>query len=138
MTQNHMDDELRELMDLKPMVPPPAFYGKELILDLHDCDAGRFTRDSIGRFLVKVGEMVGDEGRPETHFWGDVGVEQSTGVDAVQASQTSCIVVHTLNSWSALYLSLFSRKDFDDEAVGALTAQWFGAGTGTKRVIVRD
>ncbi|MBI3301390.1 MAG: hypothetical protein HYZ72_04835 [Deltaproteobacteria bacterium] len=66
-------------------------YGQELILDLHGCDARRFTRREIEQFCEELCELI-DMERCDLHFWDDVGVpeeEQQThpktkGTSAVQ------------------------------------------------------
>ena len=80
-------------------------YGQELILDLHDCDSSRFTRDDIQRYCEELCELIEME-RCDLHFWDDVGVpeaEQQThpktkGTSAVQFILTSTIVIHTPRS----------------------------------------
>ena len=52
-----------------------GIYGKELILDLHDCDASRFTRSSIDQFCAGLCDLI-DMERYDLHFWDDVGVAE--------------------------------------------------------------
>ena len=74
-------------------------YGQELILDLHGCDANRFTRSAIERFCEELCELI-DMERCDLHFWDDVGVPEgerqnspkTKGTSAVQFILTSTIV----------------------------------------------
>ncbi len=55
-------------------------YGKELILDLHDCDPGRFTRSVIRAYFQDLCHAI-DMEPCDLHFWDDEGVataEQQT------------------------------------------------------------
>lgn len=108
-------------------------YGYELILDLHECDVSRFTRNSLDSYFRKVCKAIEME-RCEVHFWDDVGVpesEQQTspktkGTSAVQFIITSSIVIHTLDLLKAAYVNIFSCKTFDAELAKNITRDWFG------------
>lgn len=107
-------------------------YGYELILDLHSCDPSTFNRTSIDNFFTKLCELIHME-KCVVHFWDDVGVavdEQQTlphtkGTSAVCFILTSSIVVHTLDLMSAVYVNIFSCKNFDEELAGTFAANWF-------------
>ena len=65
--------------------PSQLPYGQELILDLHDCDASRFSRSSIQTFLKELCEQI-DMERCDLYFWDDVGVpdeEWQTGAGSL-------------------------------------------------------
>lgn len=119
-------------------------YGKELILDLHECDARRFTRSSIKEFFVELCELI-DMERCDLHFWDDLGVpveEQQTdpktkGTSAVQFILTSTIVIHTLDLMRAVYINIFSCDEFDTDAAARFTADWFGSTDWTANVVAR-
>lgn len=109
-------------------------YGYELILDLHGCDASTFNRDSLQAFFEKICDEI-KMTRCELHFWDDVDVpleEQQTsphtkGTSAVQFILTSTIVIHTLDHLKAVYINIFSCKEFDKDKAERLTKEWFGA-----------
>lgn len=107
-------------------------YGKELILDLHDCDPKTFTRESITAFME--GLCVEIDMQPcALHFWDDVGVDEdekqtephTTGTSAVQFILTSNITLHTLDILERVYVNIFSCKDFDSSAASSFAAKWF-------------
>lgn len=54
----------------KPKIAP---YGKELILDLHECDPLTFTRMSIGNYFKELCILI-DMERCDLHWWDDYGV----------------------------------------------------------------
>jgi S-adenosylmethionine decarboxylase len=119
-------------------------YGQELILDLHGCDAVRFTRPEIEQFCEELCELI-DMERCDLHFWDDVGVpeeEQQThpktkGTSAVQFILTSTIVIHTLDLMKAAYVNIFSCKEFDTDEAAKFTAKWFGSTDWTANVVTR-
>ncbi len=133
-----------EFTPLDGHVDPRTVYGEELILDLHGCDASRFTRGKIEVFCKELCELI-DMERCDLHFWDDVDVpeeEQQThpktkGTSAVQFILTSTIVIHTLDLMKAVYVNIFSCKEFDTDEVAKFTAKWFGSTNWTANVVVR-
>ena len=119
-------------------------YGHELILDLHGCDTSRFSREEIEKFFIEVCEVIGME-RCDLHFWDDVGVPaaeqqvdpKTKGTSAVQFILTSTIVIHTLVLMKAVYVNIFSCKDFDSRVAAQFTARWFDAEEWTFHMITR-
>ena len=107
-------------------------YGKELILDLHECDPSTFNRKDIKQFFVDLCDLIQME-RCKLSWFDDHGVspeEQQTephlkGTTAVQFIMTSNIVIHTLDLLGAVYVNIFSCKDFDPEVAADFTANWF-------------
>lgn len=109
-------------------------YGFELILDLHGCDVTRFNRDSLDRYFEKLCKAI-DMEKCDRYFWDDVGVhpnERQTsphtkGTSAVQFILTSTIIVHTLDLLEAVYINIFSCKNFDKKIAKNITIKWFDA-----------
>ena len=107
-------------------------YGFELILDLHDCDVSTFNRSRLKDFFEKLCDEIKMQ-RCELHFWDDEGVpleEQQTsphtkGTSAVQFILTSTIVIHTLDLMGAVYINVFSCKEFDPDIVKQLSCEFF-------------
>lgn len=107
-------------------------YGKEVIIDMHFCDATKFNRSSIKRFFIKLCDLIEVE-RCKLCWWDDHGVpeeEKQTephlkGTTAVQFLSTSNIVIHTLDILESVYLNVFSCKDFDGEIVREFSEKWF-------------
>src|ERR1700730_10757658 len=97
-------------------------YGRELLLDLHGCDPTRFSRSAIEEFCTQLCKLI-DMESCDLHFWDDLGVpgeEQQThpktkGTSAVQFILTSTIVIHTLDLMKAVYVNIFSCKEFDTD-----------------------
>lgn len=108
-------------------------YGKELIIDLHDCNTATFTRDSIEQYFGNLCDLI-DMEACDLHFWDDEGVPKeqcqtnpkTKGISAIQFIITSNITIHALDLLKAVYINVFSCKDFDDDTVRKLTVKWFG------------
>ena len=122
--------------DIKP-------YGKELILDLHNCDSATFTRQSIECYLVKLCGLI-DMQRQDLHFWDDEGVPKEerrtephiVGISAVQFILTSNITIHALTFLKSVYINIFSCKEFDSDIV-ATSTKWFGGKIVKRTEIIR-
>ena len=119
-------------------------YGIELILDLHGCDPSTFTRDSISAYFEELCVLI-DMQREDLHVWDDVGVpedQQQTsphtqGTSAVQFILTSSIVIHALDQMRAVYINMFSCKEFDPKIAEQFTVKWFAATDCSARFIDR-
>ena len=107
-------------------------YGKELILDLHYCDPTTFNRKTIKKYFVELCDLI-DMERCKLSWWDDHGLPPEEcqtephlkGTTAVQFILTSNIVIHTLDLMGAVYVNIFSCKDFDPEVAAEFTAKWF-------------
>ncbi len=90
-------------------------YGKELVLDIHNCDPTTFTRKHIRNYFKKLCSLI-DMERCQLHWWDDYEVppeEQETephlkGTTAIQFIKTSNITIHTLDLLKSGYLNIFS------------------------------
>ena len=109
-------------------------YGFELIMDLHGCDVGKFNRTSLDGYFEKLCKAI-DMQKCERYFWDDVGLPEeekqtsphTKGSSAVQFILTSSIVIHTLDLLEAVYVNIFSCKEFDEKIAEEITKKWFGA-----------
>jgi S-adenosylmethionine/arginine decarboxylase-like enzyme len=109
-------------------------YGYELIMDLHGCDASTFNRESLDAYFEKVCNAI-DMVRSDRFWWDDMDVPEeqkqtlphTKGTSAVQFILTSSIVVHTLDILEAVYVNVFTCKEFDEKVAEEITREWFGA-----------
>jgi S-adenosylmethionine/arginine decarboxylase-like enzyme len=112
----------------------PGKYGIELILDLHGCDETKFNRESITEYFERLCVLI-DMQREDLHFWDDEGLSEedkqtsphTQGTSAVQFILTSSIVIHTLDQLKAVYINIFSCKEYDPKVAEAFSVEWFGA-----------
>jgi S-adenosylmethionine decarboxylase len=107
-------------------------YGKELILDIHNCDNITFNRDSIENYFIDLCELI-DMVRCELYFWDDLETPEedkqteahTKGTSAIQFILTSNITIHTLDELNKVFINIFSCKDFDSIKVANFTENWF-------------
>jgi S-adenosylmethionine/arginine decarboxylase-like enzyme len=107
-------------------------YGKELILDLHNCDTSEFNRKSLRIYFKKLCILIKMQ-RAKLVFWDDVGVSEeekqtllhTKGTSAVQFILTSNVTIHTLDLMGRVYINIFSCKDFDSKIVEDFSKEYF-------------
>lgn len=106
-------------------------YGKELIMDVWECDPTVFTRESIEKFLKDLCDAI-DMVREDLHFWDDQDTPEDQkptephliGISVCQFIRTSNIIMHTLTVMKRLYINVFSCKDFDPAVVQRMVMEW--------------
>lgn len=107
-------------------------YGKELILDLHNCDVTKFNRKSLRIYFKKICKLI-DMQREKLIFWDDLNTPEeekqklphTTGTSAIQFILTSNITIHTLDLMERVYVNIFSCKDFDSKIAEIFTKEYF-------------
>jgi len=96
-------------------------YGKEMILDLHECDKSLMTQETLEIFFKELCSLIDMERVKATYWIEDEGMDRAEydanphlqGVSAVQFIKTSNITVHTISGLGNVYINIFSCKDFD-------------------------
>ena len=113
-------------------------YGMELILDLHECDIAKFTRENLDSFfkgLCEISDMTA-VGKPK--YWHETSnIPHLRGYSGIQFIKTSDIIIHTLDITRDAYINFFSCKDFDVDVVIDFIVNHFGVGHYKKQVIMR-
>jgi S-adenosylmethionine/arginine decarboxylase-like enzyme len=110
----------------------PGDYGKELILDLCDCEIEKFSKEGVQEYFNILCDKIKME-QAESHFWEFPGEEQNPaaplahlkGTSALQFIKTSSVVVHTVDELKKIYINIFSCKDFDDDFAASFTRGFF-------------
>lgn len=109
-------------------------YGKELILDIHNCDSSTFNRNSIEKYFIELCKLI-DMQREDLHFWDYYGEprweynrapDHLKGTSAIQFIKTSNITIHTLDILKKVFINIFSCKDFDSIKAAKFSEKWFG------------
>ena len=107
-------------------------YGKELILDIHECDVSKFNRKDIEIYLKNLCELI-SMSREDLYFWdykGDpAGYEKAPdhlkGVSCIQFITTSNITIHALDVLKKIFINIFSCKNFDSKIARDFTRDYF-------------
>ena len=119
-------------------------YGKELILDLFDCDIDKFTRKNIKKYLIELCDIL-DMQREDLHWWdyeGDAeGYEKAPdhlkGISCIQFIRTSNITIHTIDAHRMILLNIFSCKDYNFKNVIKFTIKSFNGSRYNSTEIMR-
>ena len=119
-------------------------YGKELVLDLYNCNPKKFTRKFIARYFRELCELI-DMQRDDMHFWDDLNTPKAervtlphlVGTSAIQFIMTSNVTIHTLDILKRVYLNIFSCKDFDAKIAAEFSRKYFGGKIVTSKVVIR-
>lgn len=103
------------------------YWGHHLMLDCSGCDQYAIrdaeTIYNFAKQLVKDIDMVA-YGEPQIVNFGS---GDKAGYTLVQLIETSNICAHFVNEDNAIYLDVFSCKEFDDQVVMKLVRQYFDA-----------
>jgi len=121
-------------------------YGKELILDIHNCDVSKFNRIDIERYIRVLCNDVIDMEREDLHWWDyeddPEGYKEAPshlkGTSCVQFIKTSTIVIHSLVDLKKIFIDIFSCKDFDVEKAVSFTGGYFGGVVKNKTEVIRN
>jgi S-adenosylmethionine decarboxylase len=102
-------------------------FGKELLIDLHGCNAGLFNEKDIDQYLAKLCELIDMErvGSPNCWYY-DGEHEYLKGISVMQFIKTSSIVIHACDKPATLYVDIFSCKDFEEQDALEFTERYFG------------
>jgi len=120
-------------------------YGKELILDLHNCDPSTYRhREDIEEYVTELCKKINV--KPcKLNWWDYAGYPSDyeeapphlKGTSAVQFIMTSTIIIHSLDELGKVYVDIFSCDDFDCDAATKFTEEWFKGKIAQKHVIKR-
>ncbi len=119
-------------------------YGKELILDLHNCNPKKFNRETLTKYFKELCTLI-DMQRCELFFWDDEGLppeERQTlphlkGTSAIQFIMTSNVTIHTLDLMGNVYLNIFSCKEFNAKTAEEFSRAFFEGTVAQATVIDR-
>lgn len=119
-------------------------YGPELILDLHECNTNKFTRNSLNEYFTQLCNKI-NMIKCDVHFWDDLDTPEdekqtelhTVGTSAICFILTSNITIHTLDLMKSVYINIFSCKDFDPKVAEEFTKEWFSAKKCRAQLIIR-
>jgi len=120
-------------------------YGQELIIDLHDANPQKFSRESIRDFCEEMCFDILDVSPEVLHFWDDEGLPEDQkqtdpkkkGTTAIQFLLTSNITIHTLDTLKAVYINVFVCREFDSEGCFHFAREFFEARVAQVKLIDR-
>jgi len=121
-------------------------YGKELVLDIHNCDVAKFNRKDIENYLIELCDNIIDMEREDLHWWDyeddPNGYKEAPshlkGTSCVQFILTSTIIIHSLVDLKKIFINIFSCKDFDAGKAASFTEGYFGGVVESKTEVIRN
>jgi len=114
-------------------------YGKELILDLFECDPKIIrSKKKILEYSNKICNLIKMKkyGKPTCERFG-FGKDFTAGFSLVQLIESSLVSGHFSELWNKVYINIFSCKNFDDKKAAAFTEKFFKAKKIKNRVLIR-
>jgi S-adenosylmethionine/arginine decarboxylase-like enzyme len=116
----------------------PKPYGLELLLDLKGVDLSDLSRERLTDYFVRLCDLIQMTRHGEPVFWEDhSGLPHLQGISALQFIETSNVVCHALPLLQAVYLNIFSCREFDTQAAKEFSAAFWGAASVVFTVVIR-
>ena len=114
-------------------------YGKELILNLIDCnpDVVR-SRNKILEYSERICKLIKVRKfrRPIIEKFA-LHLYHAAGYSLVQLIESSLVSGHFSELWNRAYINIFSCKNFDAEKAAAFTKRFFNAKKIKKKILIR-
>ncbi len=114
-------------------------FGKELVLDLYDCDFKIISsKEKIKEFSDELCRRIKMKKYGETIIekFG-FGKDYTAGYSLVQLIETSSITAHFSEKWRRVYLNIFSCGEFDENKAEKFAIDFFKAGKSKRRILKR-
>jgi len=114
-------------------------YGKELIMDLYDCDQKILgSKKKILEYLNKICNLIKVKKykKPIIKRFG-FGKDFTLGFSFLQLIESSSITGHISEIWNRAFINIFSCKLFDDKKAENFTKKFLKAKKIKSRVLLR-
>jgi S-adenosylmethionine/arginine decarboxylase-like enzyme len=124
---------------MKKVIGTRGIFGKELLLNLIDCDPKVLrSKQQIARFAKEICKVIGMKpyGKPFVARFG-LGKDFTAGYSMVQLIETSAISGHFSELWNRVYLDIFSCKDYDEKKAVNFAKKYFKAERVKARLVWR-
>lgn len=113
-------------------------YGLELVADLHDCVLSDLSKEKLKEFFIELCDLINMKRHGDPIYWEDYsGIPHLHGISAVQFIETSTIVCHPIPMKNAVYLNIFSCREFDTNEALKFCKKFWGAKSDTHTVVAR-
>lgn len=113
-------------------------YGLELIVDLRGCDLSGLNRKKLRSFFVELCNLIKMKRHGDPVFWENTSdIPHLKGVSGFQFIETSNIVCHPLPMLSAVYVNIFSCKEFNTDKALNFCKDYWSATTENHTVVPR-
>jgi len=103
-------------------------YGKEVLLDLQDCNREMFSVEGLDNYITELCATIEMKRYGTPKFWEDnSNTPHLKGVSVMQFIETSNIIIHALDYTASTLINIFSCKDFDIDVMKDFSVKYFGA-----------
>jgi len=114
-------------------------YGLELAMDLKKCDLSDLSEEKMSRFFIELCDRINMVRHGIPLFWEDHSEEPHlNGISGIQFIETSNVVCHALPLLNAVYINLFSCKEFDPEDALKFCKNYWKASSDNHTVLIRE
>ena len=127
----------KEIFEAGPS--PEITFGWELVLDLYGCNKQKISgEETIKKFAEELCRVIDMKpyGEPITPYFGE-NQKHTKGYSLLQFIETSSITGHFSENTGAVYLNIFSCKEYDVETAENFCKDYFDADSVRSRFIVR-
>lgn len=113
-------------------------YGLELIIDLKGCNLSSLNRKKLHKFFIQLCDLIKMKRHGEPVFWEDISdIPHLQGVSGFQFIETSNVVCHPLPLLKAVYINIFSCKEFDTKEALRFCEKYWGSTSEIHTVVTR-
>lgn len=116
-----------------------TIYGKELILDLYDCNPKIIrSRRKLLEYINQICNLIKMKkyGKTVVERFG-LGKDFTAGYSLVQLIESSLISGHFSELWNRAFINIFSCKAFNNRTAVNFTKNFFQAKRIRKRTLIR-
>lgn len=114
-------------------------FGKELILDLHNCDPKVIrSKRKLAEYIKSLCNLINMKtfGKPFIIYFG-LNSPHTKGYSMLQFIETSSITGHFSELWNSAYINIFSCGFFDTKRAAKFTKEFFKAKGLENRIVMR-
>ena len=123
------------MSEIQDKINSGEILGKELILDLHNCNLKDFNKDRVEKFTQDLCDFI-DMTSVEIHTWEYTvqdpdktpeEFEHLKGCSTVLFLKTSNITIHTFDNLNRVSLNIYSCKNYDEKMAEEYCRNYFNA-----------
>lgn len=125
--------------EIKVGDPKTKIFGKELVIDLYDCDPKTIRSGKmLKEYAISLCKVMNVKPYGKTvvkRFALHIG--HAAGYSLVQLIESSLLSGHFSELWNRAYLNMFSCNDFDEEKATQFAIKFFKAKKAKIKVTIR-
>lgn len=127
------------MKDKKFKIKNKKIFGKELILDLYECNPKSIrSKKKILEYSNKLCKLIKVKkyGKPIIERFA-LHLDYAAGYSLAQLIESSLVSGHFSELWNRAFINIFSCKDFDAKKAASFTKKFFNAKKIKERILIR-